>query len=186
MRGRTELTGSALSSTLARWTQPGFIKSVQRGTVTITTALTGTATITAVDVSNSVIRYLGNTTDQGTAASSGRSCRVALTNGTTVTATSGNAGNSYLVNFEVTEYFPGVIKSVQRSTIATAGTTATATITTVVMLKSEVSYLGMSTAIDDNANSVQVTLVLTNATTVTATHNAGGTNTTGFQVVEYF
>ncbi len=190
MRRRWPLTGSALSSTLARWTQPGFVKSVQRGTIAITAATSNTATITAVDPSNSRLRFLGSSI---TANDNDAQARMLLTftNGTTITATvtTSPGADTATASFEVTEYYPGVIKSIQRGTITTASVLSnTATITGINVLKADLDLLGQTSNLANFADSTTPYLVLTNSTTVTANIGVitGGTQITGFQVVEWF
>ncbi len=191
-RRRATLTGSPLSSTLARWTQPGFVKLVQRGTISIGAAATSaTATITAVDVSNSIIHYLGNDYAAANTLASEYNSYVVLTNGTTVTATrSAQSGvSASVVSFEVIEYVPGVIKSVQAGTIALTGVaTNTATVTTVNTLKATLMYLGFIT--NDGGGQGQffkTRMTLTNATTITATKgNATENVTVSYMLVEFY
>lgn len=186
LRRRWPLTGSPLSSTLARWTQLGFIKSIQRGTIAITGGTSNTATVTAVDVSNSQLRCLGQTTDNTGLAGQTSFAKIALTNGTTITAivNTSPGGSIVTISYELVEYFPGVIKSVQRGTITNP--TTTATITTVNTAKSVVDHLGNTTASAGAINAIQRTyLALTNSTTVTATAQ-NDSQITGYQVVEFF
>jgi hypothetical protein len=186
-RRRAALTGSALSSTLSRWTQPGFVMAVQRGTVTITSGnVSGTATITSVVTANTRFRFLG-CNDSGVDAQPSLLAKVALTNATTVTATVNTAPtNNLVVGFEVTEYYPGILKSVQRGTITVTGGTGTntASITTVVTQKSELAWLGATVA--STARDIPW-LTLTNATTVTATNVSGSsTAIVGYEVAEWY
>lgn len=183
-RGRNVLTGSVLSSRVAQWTQPGFVKSIQRGTIAIAPAASSnTATITAVDLANARLRFLGFSI---TAASTNdKMClKIVFTNATTITATVNTATDiTVTASFEVTEYWPGVIKSVQRGTVAG---NATATITTVNTAKTEVDCLGSSGS-DANTNITSVArLTLTNSTTVTPTSVGGAADTVSYQVVEWF
>lgn len=189
IRGRWKLTGSPLSSRVGQWDARSLVKQIQRGTITIANgASTNTAALSpAVDVSTSRIRFLGCSTNDGTSSMG----RIALTNGTTVTATRAGANNSTLVSYEVTEYWPGVLKQVQRGTIALPAATAsaTATITTSTALASEVDYLG-STVADAGAPTNQENnnrLTLTNATTVTAARSSSSFDAVvGFQVTEFY
>lgn len=85
----------------------GAIKSVQRGTITVAGGSTSnTATVTAVDTSKSELRMLGFS---GSSTSSGGAeewaVRIALTNGTTVTATRAANTQSVTVSFELTEFW---------------------------------------------------------------------------------
>jgi hypothetical protein len=181
------ITGSGLSSVVGQQGYRSIIKSIQRGTITFGGPGSGTATITSVNLSNSVLSYLGDTSDVAANAATARDCTIVLTNATTVTATAGPAGANYVVAFEVIEYVPGIVKSVQTGSITTGGTTATATITAVTTAKCKLTYLGQVAAANDFENSIQAYLVLTNSTTVTVNHQAGGGNkTTAFQVVEFY
>lgn len=85
----------------------GGIKSIQRGVITITSGnTTATATITAVDTSKTELRFLGGSGTDGAGAVSNIP-RVALTNSTTITATTGFAtsGSGSFVSWELTEYY---------------------------------------------------------------------------------
>lgn len=64
------------------------------------------------------------------------------------------------------------IKSIQRGRLAITGTTATATVSSVVTAKSELRILGFSTNGADNTSSIDITL--TNSTTITATKISTG------------
>ena len=84
------------------------INSVQYGTVTIASGATsGTATITSVDTSKSVLGFLGFTTAVDSSGVQNRVFpRITLTNATTVTATrdTSDPGKSVTVSFVVTEF----------------------------------------------------------------------------------
>ena len=71
------------------------IKSIQRGTISVASGSSATATITAVNTAKTELRYLGAEV---------ASARIALTNSTTVTATNGS-GATVVVGFEITERF---------------------------------------------------------------------------------
>ena len=81
------------------------------------------------------------------------------------------------------------IKSIQRGTIVIAATNAsnTATITSVDLAKSHLSFGGSSHSDSANANARQMARAeLTNATTVTATRSGTLSSTTiAYTVVEY-
>lgn len=82
----------------------GLFRSIQRGSITIgPAAASNTATITAVNTAKSEVSCLGFQTDES--AETDQFPRLALTNGTTITATRANAGaGSTIVNYEVAEY----------------------------------------------------------------------------------
>ena len=79
-----------------------------------------------------------------------------------------------------------VIRSIQRGTIVLSGVASnTATITAVDTTKSRLCLLGLLTD-QTAADRIHTHLVLTNATTVTATRGLGtGDVTVSFEVVEY-
>lgn len=80
------------------------IKSIQRGTISITSSATGTATITAVDTAKTELRMLGWSAP-GT-VSNDFAPRITLTNTTTITATRyDSTASTTVVSWEVTEYY---------------------------------------------------------------------------------
>jgi hypothetical protein len=174
-----------------------MVKSIQAGNVTIAgLASSGTTTITAVNLSNAIIFYLGATFDtSSTEGNVGRTfTRVELTNTTTVTAARGTAtsGTAMTVSYVVIEFLPGVIKKVQRGTInLSGGNSATATLSPAftTVNKAFVSYLG-HTANDTtfDADQFLARLTLTNTTTVTADRvsNASDSMTVGYQAIEFY
>jgi hypothetical protein len=185
------LIGTVFASRVGQWTQGSGIKSIQRGTISIAAGATSnTATITSVVTGNTRIKYLGYTAN-GTADTPDIACiLLALTNATTLTATVGAVGtDTRIVAYEVIEYWPGVIRSVQRGTVTTVGAASnTATITAVVVLKSETEFLGFSSPYNatTSLNLASCRVVLTNETTVTATGLGAINRTIGFQVTEWY
>lgn len=165
------------------------IKSIQRGTITITGATSNTALITAVNTANSILRLLGITSS--TALNDNQAyARLVLTDSTTITAfvNTSPGASSVVASFEIVEYWPGAIKSIQRNTIALAGAnSATAAITPVDITKTELHTLGFTSS-NASANSTVLTrFTLTDATTVTATSPGTAANQTGgFQAVEWY
>lgn len=168
------------------------IKSVQRGTISLSGVTSNTATITAVDPNNTMLVMNGFTSDE-TASNYPRVFPLLqLTNATTVTASKQDATSTTVVSFEVIEFYPGVLRSsVQRGTIAitNAVLTATATITAVTTAKTMLSYTGWEAPPHQGGGEVVhsvANIVLTNSTTLTATRLGGnGTLTLGYQVVEF-
>lgn len=79
----------------------GGIKSIQRGTISVTGALTQTATITSVDTTKTELRMLGQTIT----TSANEIGHITLTNATTITLTRGNTSNTTVISWELTEYF---------------------------------------------------------------------------------
>lgn len=82
------------------------IKSIQRGTLTITSSATGTATITAVVTAKTEIRLLGCTSDNATWDGARDLARIALTDSTTITGTrKGTSADTLTASWEATEYY---------------------------------------------------------------------------------
>ena len=191
-RPRNLLGPQAMGGMVSLWGAPSLIQSVQRGTFTLAAATSGTATITAVKTENTVLMFLGMTQSEANPNLAPAAGRITLTNATTITGTLGyNAANA-IFSYEVVEYLPGVIRSVQLGTVAVAGNaSATATVTAVRTDKSHLSLLGwsMTTVAAPVADVYAVNAVLTNATTVTAARDAADASnqiTAAFQLVEWF
>jgi len=168
----------------------GAIKSVQAGVITIAdTQTTGTATVVAVVLNNSILIHLGQLSPALSTPDSALA-RVELTNTTTVTATRAANVNPLPVSFVLLEFLPGVIKSRQTGTISlTSVASATATITGVNITKTALFWLGYSTnrASLNNADLWHPDLVLTNTTTITASVGSGtDTTVVPYQAVEFF
>ena len=182
MRFGARVRGSAPVST---WLGGGSgrIKSIQAGTITLNSATSNTATVTAVSVENAILIWLGNTHAVASGGYRNLNTRLALTNATTITATINTANaTDTVVSFVLLEFYAGFIRSVQRGTITGA---TTAAITAVDTNKSFLVPMGYTT---DNAagdTSQAPKLVLTDATTVTQTGGGAGT-VSGYQVVQLF
>ncbi len=187
---RTRLTGNAFGSGLvSAWLRRSTVKSIQNGIIVIGAASTSnTAAITAVRLADSLLVYVGWAADPTAVTILEDNCLLTFTSSTVITASHDTAGQNLAAGFQVIEYWPGIIRSVQRGTIVIANGTAsnTATITTVNTTKSIVTFLGTTftaiAAVDERAR-----LTLTNSTTVTA-NRVGTTDTVtiGYQVVEYW
>ena len=80
------------------------IKSIQRGTISITSATSATATITAVDTAKTELRWQGYTVNN--TGTHQHVPRITLTNTTTITATrDSSVADTTIVGFEITEYY---------------------------------------------------------------------------------
>jgi len=187
---RTRMLGSSASDLVGSWLQSSPIKSIQRGVITIAAGATSnTATLSpAVVTGNCRIVWLGTLAASDANGPSVNACRVELTSTTVVTAyvnSTGAAGRD--VGFEVIEYWPGVIRTVQRSTLATAGATSgTAAITAVTLAKSTLDNLGFtSTSVTESAMGNTFKLILTSSTLITGDGINALTRTCGYQVIEW-
>lgn len=167
---------------------PSLVRSIQRGTIAITNSATGTATITAVVPGNSVVRFLGAnaTSDQGDLGYA----RITLTDATTVTASRfSTVAEVTTVGFEVTEFWPGVIRSVQRGIVTQTGGPSTTTLATAIasMTKTTVDHTGyrINTASPlPIANLTYLTLIST--TQIQSNSQTTNSQETGYQVVEWY
>lgn len=164
--------------------------NIQRSTIAITGATSGTATVSSVTTTQARVRHLGCTTDDASANINVASSDATLTNATTVTVavnTSPGAGTT-TTSFELSEYATGILKSsVQRGTILITGAVSnTGTISSVTTTKTELDRLGDLPTAASQATSVVAYQVLTNATTITATRGTNTGNTTArYQVSEW-
>lgn len=173
-----------------QWGAGSIIASVQRGVLDLGSGnTTNTATINAVDTSRSVTFNNGLHDSPGSAAVSQVNVRLALTNSTTLTVTSfQSAGAGRNTDWQVIQFIPGVLKSIQRGTLAvTTSTTGTATITSVNTSRSLLSHLSFSNeytgaAVAGNGMGY---ITLTNATTITFNGLGGITRTVGYEVAEF-
>lgn len=184
----------------------GLVKSIQTFDILIGTNQTSnTATITSVDLNNSMLVFGGiNPTLADGSMSAGNMhaarafARLTFTNATTITATRAASDPTYTVNVTgtVIEFFPGVIKSVQRGTVSLSTTSATDTLAQAVDVnKAFVSHLGQTTTSQFDTtpgNGLNwyiffSRLDLQNGTTVRSREPiANGDSITSYQVVEFF
>lgn len=164
-----------------------YINSVQSFSITLSSATSGTATITGVGA-NAFIIYGGYTATGAAVDVATSEPYLQLTNNTTVTATITSSG-SCVVWGCVVDPTSNLVSSVQQGTITMTGTASnTATITSVTTTSSVVFFLGA----DDSRTTVgqyagaDPWVVLTNATTVTANRgNSTGNATVGYVVVSF-
>lgn len=171
-----------------------MIKSIQKVTVTIAASATsGTATITSVTTANAFCWWQGSYATTSTFAAEAHLASVTLTNATTVTATRNTSDSgTVVVQVTVVEFNTGIIQSIQQGTVAigNGATSNTATITSVTQGNAFVMFQGQTFgAATDDTNLARCfgNVVLTNATTVTASRTTASTTTltVGFVVVEF-
>lgn len=185
----TRHTSSATHAVTMRGTIVEFsstaVQSVQYGTVTIGGSdLTGTASITGVDITRSAIFYLGLTVNGFPSFPRDVYSRVELTDTDTVTATRGNADASIItVSYCVVQFGQSVIASVQQKTKSVSGTelSYTDSVANAVLGRSILLYNGVSTSSLGNARN-NFTMQLTDESTVTFTR---GSSTSTTSVIGY-
>lgn len=168
----------------------GVISSMQRGLVTIAADVTtGTATVTAVDLANTVIRlngYIGNNVTIEEQLS-----RIDLTNSTTITFTRDTAGSvTSIAAFNLKEYKPGIIKSIQSGTITKSFSNFldNLSVTSVDLNKSELIHLGSTSTDATNTNYPRAFthIQMTSSTNIRVTVAQNNTEVvTGWMLVEY-
>lgn len=94
--------GATVAATLVQGSR-GTIKSIQRGTISITAGNTSnTATITAVDTNKAQLISLGWAAANSTLED--YACRIVFTNATTITAIRGGGGGTAVVGYQVIEW----------------------------------------------------------------------------------
>lgn len=146
---------------------------------------TRTHTITSVDVNNTMCFFAGMYSS-GTSAATGYQDGT-LTNATTFTInTSANPFITLNYGVFVVEFVPGVLaQNAQRGEISiAAGTSGTATITSVNTANAIANYLGNTTS-GTNFNTIHGDVALTNATTVTGAFNTSTTGKISWEAVEF-
>lgn len=169
--------------------RPSIIKSLQRGTITCTNGAAGTTATfsTAVTTANTVLKWVGaRASVSGSNDARSWNARLELTNTTTVTAYSTNTAT--VVSYEVVEFYPNVVRSIQRGTFSLSGShPVDTTITAVTTAKTQVDILGIETSVSDAVSHVFPTVQLTSTTNLRATvgSNIASTTTVGYQVVEF-
>lgn len=93
-------------STFSQFTGGNGIKSIQRGTITISAnASSATATIASVDTTKTELRMLGFSANQGMNSPDSSFSRISLTSSTQITAVRSNGDvNTPVVSWELTEF----------------------------------------------------------------------------------
>ena len=167
---------------------PSLVRSVQRGTISVTDpATTGTSTLPiAVDTRNAILYFGNNTYSAVGPSTTGSRGKLTLTDSTTVTFTVSGSAGTRICDWELIEFWPGVIRSIQRGsvTIAGASTSNTGAIDPVVPERAIAMHMGQILSGDDDQQLGRLTL--TSATVLTATRvAASGSTEVQYQVVEF-
>lgn len=167
----------------------GSIKSIQVGTIAIAGVASNTAALTAVDVNNTLVFYLGAKESTGTSADG--FCDLVLTSSILLTATRIGTGGTLTVSYAVVEFYPGFIKSLQTLAVAVGNGSASGTqaVTAVDITKSFINRTGIrvTDAASGNSSNWDMTMVLTSNVLVTATRvGTTGANTASGQLVETY
>lgn len=189
-RQRTFIGPQGMGGLVSMWATNSLVQSVQRGTTTVASGSAGTNTaITQVDLANAIIVFTGQTFGSNNIAWNSATGYLRITSNVQVTVNRvASAGAGSLVTYwEVIEFAPGVVKSIQRGTVTSNGTTA---ITEVNTAKSQLYYLGwLGTDATTGANqTVEVPRIALASSTSVACSNGNGdaASTVSFAVVEFF
>jgi len=193
MRRQRNLLGpQGMGGMVGLWGASSLIKSIQRGSISIGPGVdNSTTTISSVDMANTTLAWLGSIYNGGADVSQQNYLgRITLTNATTITAQRQALSNTITIGYEVVEYLPGAMKSIQRgtATMTNTFTSGTATVTGVNTAKSFFVFGGVQ-AQPNTGYGIDTTarVTLTNGTTVTF-DRAGTANflTTSFHLIEMF
>ena len=176
IRQRNLLGPQGMGGMVGLWGASSLIASVQRGTFSNGTAASGSSTITAVNPAHSLIVTLGATSNNGGSGQSGDLSQwwsSGFANSTTITWGRGASnGVTRQVSWEVWEFNPGVLKSVQFAaiTLNNAAASQTTTITAVNTAKTLMIPSGWQMQFTSTNDDISyVNIQLTNATTQTVT-----------------
>ena len=178
---RSRLRGSL---PVSRWLGGGGSgpSLVQRGTITIGSGATSNTATLAIpaDPTRSRLVFCGVSSPAADTADAA-ACRLTYTNSTTITASVNAVGSGdRIVSFEVHTYPVGAIRSIQRDTNAT-GTKAISA----VGATATVDYLGhTTTSASPGTGEALASARLSSSIQVTIA--GAGSNTVGFQVVDWF
>lgn len=185
--------GSGLGNLTMHSMPHSLIKSIQQGTITMAAATSGTLTLSpAMDPNNSIILQHGHQSSSGTISADVQAQRLTFTNSTTITANRGLGTGTSIVGVTVIEFWPGIIRRVERGTITLADTASSGSATLASTIqnlnKAWLISLGYSTPSGNTSpNNWASKIVLTDASTVTASRsNTVGAHTHAYQVVEFY
>lgn len=165
-----------------------IIKSINSYTITFSTAsLTGTKTITSVNTASACVQTtsIGNHSLSGSTPAY-NAVGYQITGATTVTANVGATATGNESNgFDVIEYYPNELKSLQQVTGSDTSTSAVASVSAVTIAKTWLCWGGFTTSLTTASNWYQFTNnsspYLSSTTAVTMAHyNSGGNTWTGY------
>lgn len=162
-----------------------LVNSVQRRSVTLTSALTAdTDTISGVTASNTILIPNGSTS--ATTGHTNSQYTLGLTNGTTVTLTRGGTStSSRTIKYTALEFASGVLRSLQRATTAFSTPPQDDTVTAVGS-RAFVNPVGAATGSVSNWSQVHASAALQGATTVRLNKTGTGvTSTVSYEVAEF-
>jgi len=149
-----------------------LVKSVQFGTITVSSGTSATATITSVTTNNAVVHLLGCTSSLATFNFGNNTPTLVLTNATTVTSTVRTLSGTSIAGFVVIE-FQGAALNQAKQAFSKSWTnnsvSSTQAITSVTTNNSMLFFAGCDNNLNETNATDQQRITLTNATTVTTT-----------------
>lgn len=172
----------------------GLVKSIQRGTFTTgADALSATATISAVVRKNTILRCLG--VSQG-GLNNRQPCegagRLSFSNDTTLLVSRNGPTSGQLTtltaSYEVIQYHPGVLRSVQRGTVVGATTATVSAVVEALSILDLLAWDSTSTLQNSQDTGLNPYIRLASPTGVACAigyTTQSATVTAGFQLTEY-
>lgn len=170
------------------WGASSFVKSIQGGIITVGGSGVGTAIITAVDTSNSILLNEGISTTDAAQGAHRVVTEITLTNSTTVTANKRDLNTTVSQQWIVVEFMPGLLKSVQRGRLI-PGSGASAGIATVTAVNTAKAFPNNGgTSSDSGQNTDNFARVRLLSSTEVGANRDGTTNnwTTAWELWEFF
>jgi len=173
---------------------PTPIKSVQSGTVVINPAsgfTIGSTTISAVDLSASVLMHIGTSFTLGGPGipSSAAFAYVVFDSNTQISGHRVYGGGEMFVGFTVIEFIKGFVKSLQRGIITTSGASATYRLSPTVNVAKSIVFHAGNTNDDLTSGSGDrwvTRLEITNSSTLTCYNGTlYNTQNTSWTVIEF-
>jgi len=184
VRFTTSNTGSQRAGWHVIEFEESIIKSIQTATISLSSVTTNTATISGVNISNSILFHQGFTGPAATTSQNGFTL-LSLENTTTVRATRVGGYNVVTCNFAVVEFNDNIINTLQRGVTTLNGTNnQLVTISGVDISKSILITTGSNSSVDGFAS--LPCAYLNSPTSLTV--SMGGTDGYGsiaWQVVEF-
>jgi hypothetical protein len=171
---------------VAGWAAQGLIRSIQRNTISWASAASGSVAIDPVSFNDSLIRFLGYTNsgvDQ-----MDHIPRIELTSGSLVTAYRySTSANATTAAFEVIEFWPGVLRSVTRGTVAISASPQNLAIATLAdMRRATLDLLGWRlNTVSSPVSYHWMTGQITSTTNAQFTSGSASGQEVGYQIAEW-
>lgn len=168
-----------------------LVTSVQTGTIAVTSGTSGTATISAVTLANSVVYLCGNTSGSTTFNDGRNSPTLVLTNTTTVTSTVRTLSVSCTASFVVINFNASALNQAKQAfskSWTNSAISSTQTITSVNVNNAMLFFAGCDNDANETNTTDRQTALITSATVVTVTTGVANSDAAivcNFSVVEF-